>query len=376
MQISAYLKYFWCIFQRFPLTFFYSYCSKESQATQVNFIIGCTPDGPKCRNQFLNKDEIIQCCRTTDENHANITDSDSDSNSVKDCQNPLVIISVYPMQDCCENVKVLTTYQDDGKISSQRKPNVLVQNSQRPTSGTKPNNEKKTENKVSRSRSRSPINKNKIITKPNVAENRVIRSNTRKASPGNEATPSTNKANRPLRNNQDKTFNKPNPTKSRQGNSPQVNTPKASKGMNTDPNITKKILVDSYTKKLTDYLKSETGEAKEKLTKNDPSRVTVNIDGDNEYYKVLFQQANSTTDFKIRKTVKGNQTKKNAENARTTSPTMKYLHNEESKRRRSPVQYKNQVGYIENTNLSFCFCEHRSHMKYLSLYFSKKMIRK
>lgn len=319
--------------------FFILVYSKESQATQVNFNTGLL-DVPKCMDRFMNKDEIIQCCRTNIDTHASLTDSDSDSNSVKACQSPLVIISVYPMQDCCETVKVLKKYPDDSKCSSPQKINVLAQCSgrSRPNSGNKPN--KKTDNKVSKP-SRSPSPQNKNVSKSNVTETRVTKTNTRKVSPGREVTPSPLRTNRPIKNNQDK----PDLTKNQQRNVPaQI---KESKGINTDHQVTKKFLVDSYTKKLTDYLKSENSETKFRFPRSDPSKVTVDIDGDNEYYNVLFQQANSTTDLNVKKTVKTNTNKKSTENVKVTAQTENNLiSQEEPKRRLSPVHNKNQVNKI------------------------------
>ncbi|XP_063833056.1 uncharacterized protein LOC135082222 isoform X1 [Ostrinia nubilalis] len=325
--------------------------NKESQATQVNLNTtnnNKTRDVPVCKNTFPHKDEIIQCCRTNiDTNCANLTDSDTDSNSVKDCQSPLVIISVYPMQDCCDNVKIVKNYQDDGKYSSPRKPSVFGHSSQRPSSGTRQNNEKKVDNKCSRSRSRSPSPQNRNTNKHNVAETRVLRTNTRKASPGREVSSSINRPIQQNRINNERTNNKADFSKSRQKYGfAQINSSKETKGINTDHNVTKKILVDSYTKKLTDYLNNENGETKRRFPKSEPSKVTINIDGDKELYDVLFQHENSTTDLKFRKTVKGPacSIKRKTEDDKASSPTMKnlLLVNDERKRRTSPVRSKNQ----------------------------------
>ena len=79
-----------------------------------------------------------------------------------------------------------------------------------------------------------------------------------------------------------------------------IQQPKAESGTNTEQARAKKALVETYTKKLTeqmyqnDYIPA----------RFDNSKVTINIDGDREYYNVLFNQDKQTTDLTIRKTIK------------------------------------------------------------------------
>lgn len=72
------------------------------------------------------------------------------------------------------------------------------------------------------------------------------------------------------------------------------------KGTNTDHARAKKALVETYTKKLTEQMNQ-----KEFIpARYDSSKVTINIDGDKEYYDVLFNQDKLSTDLTIRKTLK------------------------------------------------------------------------
>ncbi|KAJ8712934.1 hypothetical protein PYW08_008238 [Mythimna loreyi] len=83
---------------------------------------------------------------------------------------------------------------------------------------------------------------------------------------------------------------------------------KAESGTNTDNPYarTKKALVESYTQKLTEQMIQ-----KEYIpTRLDSSKVRINIDGDREYYDVLFNQDTLKTDLRIRKTLKDMDSKK------------------------------------------------------------------
>lgn len=71
---------------------------------------------------------------------------------------------------------------------------------------------------------------------------------------------------------------------------------------------TKKSLVDTFTKKITEKItpkKTEIAENEEERTRTGAestgSRVTVNIDAENEYYDLLFHHDSDTTDLSIRK---------------------------------------------------------------------------
>lgn len=75
---------------------------------------------------------------------------------------------------------------------------------------------------------------------------------------------------------------------------------KAEIGTNTDHARAKKALVDTFTKKLTQQMTQKCHTP----GRFDSSKVTINIDGDTEYYDVLFNQDEMSTDLMIRKTLK------------------------------------------------------------------------
>ncbi|CAH0595306.1 unnamed protein product [Chrysodeixis includens] len=76
--------------------------------------------------------------------------------------------------------------------------------------------------------------------------------------------------------------------------------PLQEKGTNTDHARTKKALVETYTKKLTEQMNQKDYMP----ARYDSSKITINIDGDNEYYDVLFNQDKKSTDLTVRKTLK------------------------------------------------------------------------
>lgn len=71
-------------------------------------------------------------------------------------------------------------------------------------------------------------------------------------------------------------------------------------GTNTEHVRKKRTIVESYTKQLTDQMSQKDSIP----ARFDNSKVTINIDGDGEYYDVLFNQDKRSTDVTIRKTLK------------------------------------------------------------------------
>ncbi|CAH0696756.1 unnamed protein product [Spodoptera exigua] len=70
-------------------------------------------------------------------------------------------------------------------------------------------------------------------------------------------------------------------------------------GTNTEHFRKKRTLIEAYTKQLTDQMSQ-----KDSIPARYNSTVTINIDGDGEYYDVLFNQDKRSTDLTIRKTFK------------------------------------------------------------------------
>lgn len=77
-------------------------------------------------------------------------------------------------------------------------------------------------------------------------------------------------------------------------------------GTNTEQMLAKKALVDDFTKKYTAQMEKNRKENPALNTKHNVSTVTVNIDGDKEYYNVMFSQGEMDTGVSVRKTIKNN----------------------------------------------------------------------
>lgn len=295
------------------------------------------------------KHEIVQCrCEKLD-TRANISDSDSDTN--KASKNPLVIISVYPMPECCENIAVIENQQNrHDDIWTSKDVNWNHNLKQLLNSEKYIDRDKRNDNKVVRPISRSPSpskNQNKTWYKSNFTDTKVLRTNSRRTSPERIGTLGVNS--RQVKIAADKNVIKVHNTfnKESRGRSPQRNRSKDTKGTNTDHNVTKKNIVDNYMKKITEYMDQQAYlERKTKYPKKENSKVTVNIEGDKEQYNVFFQQDKATTDLKVKKIVKSTKNRDD-DNFQNIFPCMKnYMVTTPGQSRKPQTVSRNEVSNV------------------------------
>ncbi|CAB3246152.1 unnamed protein product [Arctia plantaginis] len=91
------------------------------------------------------------------------------------------------------------------------------------------------------------------------------------------------------------------------------------KQTNTEHVKVKKDLIDNYTKQFNGQISQ-----REKIpVKRDNSKITINIDGNQEYYKVLLDQSNLSTDLRVNRRVKKIESQKCSN--RTMSPSLENL---------------------------------------------------
>lgn len=104
--------------------------------------------------------------------------------------------------------------------------------------------------------------------------------------------------------------------------------PLQERGTNTDHARTKKALVETYTKKLTEQMNQKDYFP----ARYDSSKITINIDGDKEYYDVLFNQDKQSTDLTVRKTLKDMSSQKGLEEEPSVSlENLLYMPSDEAK---------------------------------------------
>lgn len=313
--------------------------SKETQATDVDFNMGISTDMEKYKNALQFKNEVVQYhCSNTEEK--NPPERDHDDNSVIECQNPLVVISVYPMPDCCENIAVVENRQTGTMTYSPRKPLTNQNVKQHPNSQTirEKKNESKTVKPVSRSPSPSP---NRHQNKNNkLAENKALR--TRKISPERDTPVAMNS--RQAQKVKDTNVYRLSFKDRIRDRSPPKTPPnrKNNQGTNTDHNITKKNIVDNYTQQLAAYMNNPKVDTPFRCPEMGNSRITLNIDGDKERYDLRFQKENKTTEMKVKKTVKEPHNKKPSEFLGIFPPMHSFITPDEPRKKAQAV-YRSEV---------------------------------
>ncbi|XP_059048763.1 uncharacterized protein LOC131843988 [Achroia grisella] len=278
--------------------------SKSSHGTQVNFNTDLLNIDRTKLKKSMNLDKITQC----NSSNTDVVETKEQFNSnVKKCHSPLVVISVYTNQEL-PDVKVMTNTLNKNNTKSATIKNNPI------TKGTswyvrnKKTEDKKINSNIGRSRSpsprsRSPLKANKEFgsklgfmrqkLSPEVGQNMNIvqRQERFKKTATNSIVTKFD------------TLNKSRNKLENENNSLRSNFAET-KGTNTDHNIlTKKAIIESYTRQLLKDKERKVATGHDNL-KNNESRVAVNIDGDKEYYDVLFQQGNLTTDLRVRKILK------------------------------------------------------------------------
>ncbi|CAG9791494.1 unnamed protein product [Diatraea saccharalis] len=265
------------------------------------------------------QDESVQCC-CTDANtndtccKESSSDSEVDNKSLKRCQSPMVVISVYPMQNG-ENVKVLKKPPIDKKtLWAERSLNINNNNEDQQNNNiNKITRESRSANKnprrffanknPGRSRSRSPSPQKEYQIRSNDNDKRVLKSKIdRKISPMRETTVTSNWDNRQVKINQDKL--KRNKDRNKTWTRYEKWRINEHKSTNTDYNVTKKLLVENYTKHLTAFMQNNKIKNECTCTRSNDSNVQVNIDGSDQCYDVTLCQGKHITDLKVRKTKK------------------------------------------------------------------------
>lgn len=316
---------------------------------------------------FRTSEQVTRCnCNSNDYPVVKTVNNGYDGKNLKPCQSPLVIISVFPKQD--NNVADLVQTVHCAQIDS--KPpifpeNILTKNIESTNEFIKTKNTKKT------TRSRSPSPKGQK-TKSNVkqtVETRHVKTGARSVSPprskfgpkdSKKGTTNSSRQTLQFYNSNTKKEGMGKKRKSSPPRSPKVKTPPATpktkepqkknasrhslktkakspkekedKGTNTEHLKTKKALVDSYTNKITEHMKSN----KQKPVKS-VSTVSVNIDSENEYYDVSFCKDKFTTDLKVRKTMKEASAQKSFDENQQHGSMENLFPNMSKKHRRSNV---------------------------------------
>ncbi|XP_073948659.1 uncharacterized protein [Choristoneura fumiferana] len=312
---------------------------KSSQATQVDFdIIYRKPESSK----KVNYDKVVQCyCVNTADNGTCVSEDEEDV-AVKECQSPLVIISVYPKHDSVEKIKPKPTNNINRvgisqELIKQFSPQVYGHKVKQIYNAENKPGEPKPKKAAGRSRSPSPAKATNKEKGDKDVKTRVFASNSKKVI--RETTSSgTTKKTKIMNKLQSKSVFQANSIinkKSEQKPKSRPPSPKASSpskrpgspklkqhvtiGTNTEQMLAKKALVDDFTKKYTAQMEKNVKENPALNTKHNVSTVTVNIDGDKEYYNVRFSQGEMDAGVTVRKTIKNNFTGVPGDNEPSTS---------------------------------------------------------
>lgn len=268
------------------------YFSTVTQATQVDFNLSQT-------NKKSYKNRFVQC----DCSASKIDAAVSKVNLLKECNSPLVIISVYPRQGETENadycpVKIVQHQNiSKNKIQTKLATEEFNDNQKQKRDRTPLRNKAE---RLRYSRSPSPaIKTEKVNTNRNKDSYALpMSSASRKPSPENKNFKVPNKPNEfkkdmPSFNEQ----NKYNKTSKKQSNKFERKNPK------TNAEQVKKALVSDFIKNI-DTIDKQQPKRKIINAKDDASKITINIDGDNEYYDVTFERSDLDTGVSVRKTAK------------------------------------------------------------------------
>ncbi|KAG6443003.1 hypothetical protein O3G_MSEX002680 [Manduca sexta] len=310
--------------------------SVENQGTQVNFSL-CTTNNtmftPK-RNQ------TIQCNYASVPNTMNVTGDESERNIVKETQSPLVIISVYPKQELNEaKITKNSVFTNTRPISPRSPTNVNKNIGRNEIYGRGFEKRNDTSPKPSRSPSPKRKNVNSQQKRKDIYQTHAKLPRSRTNSPNRSATCSY-KGRMTQNNDRIQTYSSPKTTDESDvftaKNMQKINNILMSRGNKTNSEI-KKALVDDYTRHITETLDKYA----DKSPRHETSKVKINIDSENEYYDVKFEQGQRTTDLQIRKTLKEAALQNCGLNQRSLSPDNLYLLPEKEHTRKSVSPFKN-----------------------------------
>ncbi|XP_063628719.1 uncharacterized protein LOC134800170 isoform X2 [Cydia splendana] len=273
---------------------------KESQATQVDFQL--TYSTAIGRTEESSRGKIMQkcACVNTADNARDIYDNKKDADiALKKHHSPLIVISVYPKNyESSENsgdtkpasIKTKEHKKEIKKIGRSRSPS--------PTKNSKKIIEKKSDSRVNASSSKKTVRETarKVTrSKLNQTQSRsTVRSTSTKTKTESRATKSRSpKAQKT-------------PPQSRRSNSPPIKQEEANL-----PEQLKRALIEDFTKTYTEHINQRNTHLDIPLqTKHNVSNITIDIEGDSEYYNVKLEQdaGKLNTELTVRKPSRGTRT--------------------------------------------------------------------
>ncbi|CAH0713712.1 unnamed protein product, partial [Brenthis ino] len=271
---------------------------QATQATQVNF--NFSHNNPK----KAYKNQIVQCNCT----ESKVETTMSRTNVLKESKSPLVVISVYPIQDETGDidtspVKIIQhkNLQDRYKVKTQYNN---FKNNEKQNNGRTLSSNKMV--RTRNSRSPSPVNIAKKVSTKRTAGTNTFAINTRKQSPGRQG-------------NRSKLPSKPDDLKIDLSHTvKQQSDNLKNKKAKFDVEHVKKALVSSFIKNI-EKIDKDVSKRKFIAPKDDASKVTINIEGDNENYDVMFERSEFDTGVSVRKTAKVNKKYKSNNEAGVSS---------------------------------------------------------
>lgn len=239
---------------------------------------------------------------------SNVETTMSRTNVLKESKSPLVVISVYPTQDETGDidtspVKIIQhkNVQDRYKVKTQYS-NFKDSEKQKNESTLSTNKTVRTRN----SRSPSPVNIAKNVSTKRTEGTNTFAINTRKQSPGRQG-------------NRSKFLSKPDDLKKDLSHTEkQQNYNLKNKKSKSDVEQVKKALVSNFIKNI-EKIDKDVSKRKFTAPKDDASKVTINIEGDNENYDVMFERNEFDTGVSVRKTAKVNKKYKSNNEAGVSS---------------------------------------------------------
>lgn len=277
--------------------------SKESQGTQVNFTVLQANDNNIIyeKEEQKNKCDCYSLTSTKTKNEiSKITD---------ETQSPLIIISVYPKQHSTEIIKTVSCYKEGNASAAVTSRSKSPRASPERTRANSPKKEIgiRQIKTVYRDHSPSPVAKNIYRKKEESIKNQedknVFGTTKRRVNPSNQPTQTSHNTRKADRKSTDK--NRQNGTRNGAINQRAPlefnRNPHRSMEKRTEQMILKQVLVNDFTNKLTESMDTKKPACNLNAIKNGTSKVTVNINNENDYYNVMFQQDKLTTDLSIRR---------------------------------------------------------------------------
>ncbi|KAJ0173098.1 hypothetical protein K1T71_011274 [Dendrolimus kikuchii] len=286
--------------QCFPFEANRLWIGKESQGTQVNFNIPLT--NVNNRNYYRTKEQQIQCdCH----NLIGTSSLNQTKNKVEESQSPLVIISVYPKQESTDVIKTVTYCKGSNTAATAPSKSPTPSPARTRVNSPKRIKEIQSSKAVCRSRSPSPVAKNlykrKDDTNKKLEETKVFRASKKQVSPNYQSTQESQNMRKV--NRKSVVANKQNNTCKTEAIWHAETNGNHAAEKRTEQMLAKQALVNDFTKRITESM-NRRPTCDLNTVKNGKSKVTVNINSENEYYDVMFQQGKLTTDLSVRRNKK------------------------------------------------------------------------